>query len=386
MSDFEDIRPYNDDEVAPVIKKLIKDKEFINSISGFRLPKTKQISPLFANFIIKKGLKKRLSQLSSINEVQNHVSKYVKEIINKSSDGISVTGLNNLSKEKGYLFVSNHRDIAMDPALISYLLHDSKLRTVEIAIGDNLLKKEFVSHLMRLNKSFIVKRSAIGREKLIATLKLSQYIHFSIKNGNNVWIAQKEGRAKDGLDKTDPTIIKMFYLGKKDQAEKPSIKEVIDDLHIIPVSICYEYDPCDEMKATELLEIEQKGFFSKDENSDVKSISNGITGFKGRIHLHFGVEIISKDSDVSVIAAQLDEQIVLNYMLFPSNYLAYDILQKSNPEIGESLAKITTDLSEIDAKRSEFEKRISKIDANLLPFILKMYANPVINKLKYQKL
>jgi 1-acyl-sn-glycerol-3-phosphate acyltransferase len=383
MSDFEDIRPYNDDEVIPAIQKLIKDKQFINSISRFRLPKTNQISPFFANFIIKKSLKKRLSQLTSINEVQNYVSKYVKEIINKSSDGVSVTGLKNLSKDKCYLFVSNHRDIAMDPALISYLLHDSKLRTVEIAIGDNLLKKEYVSHLMRLNKSFIVKRSAIGREKLLSTIKLSQYIHFSIKNGSNVWIAQKEGRAKDGIDKTDPTIIKMFYLGKKDHAEKPSIKEVIDDLHIIPVSICYEYDPCDEMKAKELFEIEQKGYFSKDENSDLKSISNGITGFKGRIHLHFGEEIISKESDVSVIAAQLDEQIVLNYKLFPSNYLAYDILQKSNPEIGESLAKITTDLSEIDAKRTEFEKRTSKIDAILLPFILRMYANPVINKLKY---
>jgi 1-acyl-sn-glycerol-3-phosphate acyltransferase len=385
MIDFDDIRPYKDDEVVNVIKQLLEDNDFINSISRFSLPKTKQISPLLANFFIKKGLKKRLSKLTTINEVQNHVSKYVEKILNKSSDGLEVNGLEKLSIEKGYLFVSNHRDIVMDPAIISYLLHYSSLRTVEIAIGDNLLKKGFVSHLMRLNKSFIVKRSAIGREKLLATQKLSHYIHFSIKNGNNVWIAQKEGRAKDGLDKTDPTLIKMFYLSQKDNNNQTSIKEVIDKLNIIPVSISYEYDPCDEMKAKELFQKEQNGLFMKDENSDLTSISNGLNGKKGRIHIHFGQEITALNSDIHLIANQIDEQIVLNYKLFPSNYLAYQMLQKMNPKIGDCLEKICSNIEEINAKKNEFEHRLSLIDEELKPYFLKIYANAVLNKLKYSK-
>ena len=385
MENFDDIRPYNDSEVASVIQKLINNKEFINVISGFQIPKLKKFFPLLANILVKNGLKKRLLNIKSIAQVQNQVSTYVKGVLDKSSNGVTETGLSDLSKEKGYLFVSNHRDIAMDPALISYLLHKAKLRTVEIAIGDNLLKKDFVSHLMRLNKSFIVKRSAIGREKLLATKKLSQYIHFAIENGNNVWIAQKEGRAKDGLDKTDPTIIKMFHMGKKDETEKSTLKEGIDNLHIIPVSICYEYDPCDEMKARELFEIEKNGFFKKDENSDFKSISLGIEGFKGEIHLSFGKEIIAQDSDAVIIAHQLDEQIILNYKLFPSNYLAYEILQKQNSELGLSLEKLGLNLNEINSKRVEFDSRMNNFEEELKPYILKMYANPVFRKLDFYK-
>ncbi len=387
MENFDDIRPYNDSEVASVIQKLINNKEFINVISGFQIPKLKKFFPLLANILVKNGLKKRLLNIKSIAQVQNQVSTYVKGVLDKSSNGVTETGLSDLSKEKGYLFVSNHRDIAMDPALISYLLHKAKLRTVEIAIGDNLLKKDYVSDLMRLNKSFIVKRSAIGREKLLATKKLSQYIHFAIENGNNVWIAQKEGRAKDGLDKTDPTIIKMFNMGAKtvDENGKSNLKEGIDSLHIIPVSICYEYDPCDAMKARELFEIEKNGFFKKDENSDIKSISAGIEGNKGRIHLSFGKEIIAQESDAVVIASQLDEQIIKNYKLFPSNYLAYEILQKQNPKLGLSLENLELNLDEINSKRAEFDSRMNHFDEELKPFILKMYANPVFRKLDFYK-
>ncbi len=386
MENFDDIRPYNDSEVASVVQNLIINKEFINSISIFQLPKLKKIAPFLANFLVKKGLKKRLLNINSIGEFQNQVSVYVKGILDKSSNGVIVEGLNNLSPEKGYLFVSNHRDIAMDPALIGYLLHQAKLRTVEIAIGDNLLKKDFVSDLMRLNKSFIVKRSAIGREKLLATKKLSQYIHFAIENGNNVWIAQKEGRAKDGVDKTDPTIIKMFHMAKREASSdeiKMDLKEAINNLNIIPVSISYEYDPCDEMKARELFELEKNGTFKKDENSDIKSISRGIEGFKGKIQVNFGNEIIAKESDAAVIANQLDEQIISNYKLFPSNYLAYEILQKQNSELGLSLENLQLNLDEINSKRVEFNSRLDNFADELRPFILKMYANPVLNKLKF---
>ena len=196
---------------------------------------------------------------------------------------------------------------------------------------------------MRLNKSFIVKRSAKGREKLLATKLLSEYIHHSIDSGNNVWIAQREGRAKNGLDKTDPTIIKMFHMGKRD--ENISLQAAINGMNIIPVSISYEYNPCDELIARQLYEVETKGSFVKDEKSDVISIGRGVEGYKGNIHLHFGEKIVAIDDDPANIAEQIDKQIIGNYKLHPSNYLAYEILHQQDNSIGPNLSEMNLNLS-----------------------------------------
>ncbi len=383
MDIFEEIRPYRDKEVADVIGMLIVDKEFIRAITKYQYPRLMYVMPGFTKYLVKKGLKQRLGDLKTVYEFQDMVAGYVNKVLKKSANSLTHEGLNSLSNKEPYLFISNHRDIAMDPALISYLLHFDNHGTTEIAIGDNLLKKEFVSKLMRLNKSFIVKRSAKGREKLLATKLLSEYIHHSIDSGNNVWIAQREGRAKNGLDKTDPTIIKMFHMGKRD--ENISLQKAINGMNIIPVSISYEYNPCDELIARELYEIETNGSFEKDEKSDVISIGKGVEGYKGNIHLHFGTKIVANDDDPVNIAEQIDQQIIGSYKLHPSNYFAYEILIKEDSSVGPSLDELKIDLTQMDAKREEFNERYNSFAPELRPYFIQMYANPVLNKWKVQK-
>jgi hypothetical protein len=273
----------------------------------------------------------------------------------------------------------------MDPALIGYMLRNSVHGTVEIAIGDNLLKKDYISDLMRLNKSFIVKRSVQGREKLFASIQLSEYIFQAVQNGSNVWIAQREGRAKNGIDKTDPALIKMFHLSNRDVEPKMTLKDTINQLRIIPVSISYEYDPCAEMKARELYEIDKIGFFEKDENSDTISISEGLNGDKGIIHLRFGKPIVATEDDPVVIAQQIDNQIIGNYKLHPSNYLAYEKLREMNPEIGPSLDELEVKRTYINPKRMHFEVQYELIPDELKRYFLENYANPVLSKLKLTK-
>ena len=175
----------------------------------------------------------------------------MRKMIDTTVSGLSVSGLDQLSPDQSYVFVSNHRDIAMDPALVNWVLHLNQHQTLRVAIGDNLLTKPYVSDLMRLNKSFIVNRSATApREKLKAAKHLSSYIHHSItEDRQNIWIAQREGRAKDGLDRTNSAVIGMLGLSK---AKPVPLADHIKTLNIVPVSISYEYDPCDEAKAKEL--------------------------------------------------------------------------------------------------------------------------------------
>ncbi|MCJ8290948.1 MAG: 1-acyl-sn-glycerol-3-phosphate acyltransferase [Crocinitomicaceae bacterium] len=386
MENFDDIRPYNDSEVNDVIGRLLKNDEFISSVAQFRLPRLSKGLPELVKKQVKKSLTKKLSHIDTIDGVQEIISKYIVKILETTTTGLTESGLSGLSKNTSSLFISNHRDIVMDPALMGYLLHKSVHGTAQVAIGDNLLKKEYISDLMRLNKSFIVKRSVQGREKLLASKQLSQYISYSIDQGNNVWLAQREGRAKNGIDKTDPTILKMLHLANRDSKTKMSLKESIDKLRIVPVSISYEYDPCAELKARELFEIDKNGHFEKDEKSDLTSIATGMNGEKGNVHLYFGTEVICIDSDPVNIANQIDEQIITNYKLYPSNYLAYEKLQIAEPSIGSELKELNVDLKVIEQKRTDFENKYKQIEEELKPYFLRMYANPVINKFQFQSL
>ena len=197
--------------------------------------------------------------------MQDVIAIYMDKMILDTTTKLTHSGLENLAEDRGYLFISNHRDITMDPAFVNYILYHAGYETLQIAIGDNLLKNPFVTDLMRLNKSFIVKRSLKGRELLKSLNLLSQYIHHCINNEHNVWIAQREGRAKDGIDKTDPTLLKMLAMGNRELSLGNSLKE----LRIVPVAISYEYDACDELKAEELYTLEQTGSFMKTDRSDI---------------------------------------------------------------------------------------------------------------------
>jgi hypothetical protein len=381
MSTFEDIRPYRNNEVSEVVSALLQNEDFYNALAGLHFPKLKKKFPGLALRVIKRPINRKLKDIDTVEKVQDLIASYMNRVFKKTTTTISESGLSNLSKDKAYLFISNHRDIVFDPALISYFLHDTDHQTVEIAVGDNLLKKEFVSDLMRLNKSFVVKRSEVGREKIKASRQLSEYMHQAIGEGNNVWIAQKEGRAKDGLDKTDPTILKMLHMSRRDGENKQTLQDCINELHIVPVSISYEYDPCDEMKAVELAAKDQDVIVEKTDESDVQSITQSIEGFKGAIHLSFGTEITATDSDAANIALQIDQQVISNYKLFDSNYLAYEMLQQADPSIGPTVEKMDPTIKITSENRAMFEERYTNIPAHLQPYFLSMYANPVLNKL-----
>lgn len=377
MDKFKDIRPYQDPEIRPVLDKLITDPEFLDSIARFYYPRLTRLFPEFMKGAASKKLRGQVKDVHDVKSMQDVIAVYMDKMIHDTTTDLSNSGMDSLKSDRSYLFISNHRDITMDPAFVNYMLYHGGLETLQIAIGDNLLKKPFVTDLMRLNKSFIVARSAKGRELLQSLKLLSEYIHHCIETGQNVWIAQREGRAKDGIDRTDPALLKMLAMGKRDLPLAGSLRQ----LHIVPVSISYEYDACDVMKATELREIQEYGSFTKTDDTDIKSIVTGMIGFKGKVHVAFGTELALTSDDPEVIAAQIDDQIVNNYALSDSNYLALERLRQDGMVPLHKLRDIP-EPEEIDrGARKRFEKRLNAVDPKLHRHFLCSYANPVLNKL-----
>src|SRR5690606_19273710 len=264
-----------------------------------------------------------------------------------------------------------------------YMLYHQGFDTLQIAIGDNLLKRPFLTRLMKLNKSFIVKRSVQGRDKLAASKQLSAYIRHCIGNGQNVWIAQREGRAKDGIDKTEAAIIKMLHLSGRKEADGQEVplRESMARLHIVPVSISYEFDPCDQLKATELHAIDTSGRFEKDENTDVNSILAGMVGWKGAIHVSFGEPLqVAGMATAEGVAELIDRQVVGNYRLQLGNYLALQKLRADYMDFATLPDLFGVSAGKVEQKRQELEQRLQDMPAELAPYVLAMYANPVIRK------
>ena len=284
---FKEIRPYHDDEVPAALERLIQDNEMLAAIAHFRFPRASRYFGWLLKPLIRAALHVRWNKVKTVRDVQMEVAHFMEQMIAGTTNGVTYSGLEQISSDKGYLFISNHRDIAMDPAFVNWGLYKCGLETVRIAIGDNLLRKPCATELMKLNKSFIVKRSAKGpREMMKAFSELSAYIADSLKTGHSIWIAQKEGRAKDGDDRTDPAILKMFYMAGKQQ--KLPFADYMRGLNIVPVAISYELDPGDEAKARELVERAETGGYEKSEFEDIESIVSGIVGFKGRVHVSLG--------------------------------------------------------------------------------------------------
>ncbi len=366
---YDDIRPYQDDEVVPVIQKLINEKELQSSIASYVMPAPYRLFPSVCRYLVKWSLKRRVKRFKTVLDVQQEVAKYLFRLVKKSTDGFSFHGMEKLNMCKPTLFVSNHRDIALDPALVNMALFESGNSTVEIAIGDNLLTKSWISDLMRLNKSFLVKRGEqTRREMLTASKNLSSYIHYALtKKKQHIWIAQREGRAKDGLDKTNSALISMLLLNKgKDKA----ISEYLQLLNIVPVSISYEFDPCDKDKAKELATLELTGSYQKSEHEDIQSIIQGIKGHKGKIHIEFGSPIEGDFEDSKSIAAAIDKQIIGNYRLHESNISACKYLSEESAD-----SQVLT----------QFEKRMLHLDNLQKRWLLTMYANPVLAKSEIEK-
>ncbi|MHB0774317.1 1-acyl-sn-glycerol-3-phosphate acyltransferase [Halomonas sp. WWR20] len=371
---FASIRPYHDDEVAAVLSRLAHDDELLDAITRFRLPRLARFAPPVARALASFGLQREMRGVDSVQTFQQRIAKYMVRMINTTTDTFEVEGLDKLDPGQAYLFIGNHRDIALDPAFVNYALYQQGRDTVRIAIGDNLLQKPFVTDLMRLNKSFIVPRSAKGKRAMLAAYQaLSGYIRHSIVEDNHsVWLAQREGRAKNGIDHSDPAIIKMLTMARRMADKNTDFGHAIAELKLVPVSISYEYDPCDLYKAQELHAIHAEGRYEKVEFEDIRSIVAGITGQKGRVKLVFGSPL-GVDCDTPEAAArEIDRQVLEHYHQFPSHHLA---LQASG------LAPDLVDLSQVrEADRTRFNARLASVPEHLRDWWLAQYANPVLNR------
>ncbi len=360
---YADIRPYHDDEVEPAIARLIADDEFIQAILHYRFPHLSGPFGWLLSPLVKFALTRRWAKLNTVHAVQKQVASFMDRMIDSSTNKVTVSGVEQLTPGKAYLFVSNHRDIAMDPALVNWCLNRHGLDTVRIAIGDNLLRKPCATELMKLNKSFIVKRGAKGPREILKNLsQLSSYIKHSLEQQQSVWIAQKEGRAKDGNDETDPAILKMFYMeGKKRGA---AFADYMAGLNIVPVCLSYEYDPCDADKINELWQKQTAGSYQKSEFEDIDSIIKGIVGFKGRVHVAFGKPLSDIPAEPEQLARQIDQQIWQQYRLYPVNYLAAG---QQHSAVDEQVAQL-------------WQQRLQSVPQGAEQLLCALYATPLVKQ------
>ena len=365
---FAEIRPYSNLDAPEVLKRLSRDTELAETIALWRLPRLSALWPALARQLGKIWLRLAARQLRTVEDLQNLIAPNLSRMIKKTSV-FTVSGIDQLDLSSARVYLSNHRDIVMDAAYANYALHRAGASTLAIAIGDNLLSKPWVADLMRLNKSFVVKRNVSGPRALLAATKLlSQYIRDSVSADRDpIWIAHREGRAKDGRDLTEPAVIKMLTLSRE-RGEAP--EAVLSELDIVPLVISYEVDPCDALKAAELSVGEG---YIKAEFEDVSSIARGITGDKGCVHLHFG-EPLPTDLSIEEVVAALDRQMAQHYRLYQTNRWAWEWLH------GESiLAELT--FHEGSVTEQSFRSRIESAPSEHRQWLLTMYANPVSRQL-----
>ena len=372
--DFTDISSYSDAQVPEKLKELESNKEFLGYIASLLFPKSNKYFSWLSNAYVGWKFNKLFSHCNSIDDFQNRMAPLVKSMINSTTDGFSHSGTENLT-DKPTLFIGNHRDISLDAAFLNYLLYSHKLNTVRIAIGDNLLDGGFAEILMRLNKSFVVHRDIKGvKETLRKLSKLSAYINHSIQNENeSIWIAQKEGRANDGNDFTDESVLKMLYL---DQRKNLTLREWVKKVNLTPVVISYEYDPLDIVKA--------KGWdFQEDWSSeqvnknDLNEMASGIFGYKGRVHLHICKPITEECEDTEKLANLIQEAIISNYHLWPSNHSALSLLPKIKTDYLQEEHRVENQKS-----LSYFNNKLQNLDSTQKEEMLMIYARPIINKEK----
>jgi len=369
---YDDIRPYYNHEVSEKMKLLLADPVFDRVLTHV-YPDSQTIAKV----------KYQLSKMKTIEEIQfTYIYELLKMVIASTTKGLTFDGLKNLDKHKAYLFISNHRDIILDSALLNYLIYLNGMNTTQIAIGSNLLILEWIVHAVKLNRSFIIKRNIPPHELLAASKIASEYIRESItRQHTSVWIAQREGRTKDGADKTQVSLLKMLNM-----SNTKTFSEGFSELHIVPVSISYEIEPCGINKIRELMKKERVEGYKKTSKDDMKAMAKGMFGQKGRIHFSFGKplndELKNFDNSqrpnemLQQFASAIDRHIHSQYKLRPNNFAAYDLLYGNEKYINNYTAEdkaaflklIEQAQAEIEGGKEEIKERF-----------LKMYANPVIN-------
>ena len=374
MSKFDHIRPFYDSEVNEALRS-VAHHPMMKALMSFTFPDVEEQVWIEQ---LKKTHSKRDFQANFIYNAVHHVLK-------KSSDGFTTSGFEKLDNHTPYLYISNHRDIILDTSLLNVALLDHGLIMTASAIGDNLVKKTFLQVLSRLNRSFLVQRDLTPRELLHSSKLMSEYIYQMLRRENrSVWIAQREGRTKDGNDATQQGVLKMLAMA----AEGVPLMEYFKKMKIVPVSISYEYDPTDALKMPQLLAKANDEVYVKEKNEDFTTLLSGIMGQKKRIHLHVGdvldteldaiaAENENNNKQIQSLAQVIDDSILSTYKLWPTNYIAYDLLNDTT----RFADKYTEKEKQIFERRMEM--RIDVDNKILKEGILNIYANPVVNKLKY---
>lgn len=375
-TEYDSIRPYNDNEVAGVINKLLSEESFIKF--------TQKLLPAYSKEMI-------ISQLSKVKTVEdfqiNFIVKIAKYIIDNTTKGVTIDGLENLNSDESYLFISDHRDIVLDSALLNVLLVENGFKTTEIAIGSNLLIQPWIEDFVKLNKSFVVKRNASIRKMIANARELSAYIRYSLNDKkSSIWLAQREGRTKDGNDRTQHSLLKMLQMNMN--------KDFVGNfskLKIVPVAISYEYEPCDYMKTKELYLRSTDEGFTKKPIDDLRSMVNGMVNEKGRVHFNIGhpiVDVLEKINSIEgidkikALADVIDYRIHKKYKLWPDNYIAYDMRNKSD----KFSDKYNSEEKNLFIKH--MNKKLESISGDrdtLEQIFLNIYSNPVKNRLELTK-
>lgn len=383
LDKFKSIRPLNDEEVKVAVDNIINNDTIKKGLDfldlGFSFDSLKEVF---------KGCK-------SVYDFKKKIGyNIVNGIVRKTCFSLEASGRSKLDKNKGYTFISNHRDIILDSAFINTLLFDYECKMPEIAIGDNLLIYPWIETLVKLNGSFIVRRNLSGRDVLTSAKELSEYMHININENRSQWIAQREGRAKDSNDKTQHALLKMLTLGAD---RKLSLIDAIKELNIIPTSCSYEFDPCDSLKAKEMQLKRDDPSYKKTPNDDGLNMITGLKGYKGRVHITFGKplnelldtcdinwETLDKAQQIEEIANIIDREIYAGYRMYPNNYIALDLINgNENYKANYSEKEKISFIQYIDIKINQItlDNNITKDVDFIKSMMLTMYANPLKNKL-----
>lgn len=375
MSKFDEIRPFYDHEVNEALRSIARDP-MMTALMSFTFPD-----------VDKQVWREQFKNIHSISDFQhNFIAHTIRQILAKSSEGLTTSGFDQLDKNTPYLFVSNHRDIVLDTSLLNLVLLEKEFIMTSSAIGDNLVQKTFLHVLAKLNRNFLVQRGLPIREQLKSSQIMSEYIEQLLHvEKRSVWIAQREGRTKDGNDATQQGVLKMLAMAAGDL----SLTDYFKTLKIVPISISYEYDPTDSLKMPQLLAKHRDEEYIKGKDEDFMTMLSGVLGQKKRIHLHAGhvldteldeiaVNFENKNKQLQAIAQIIDDSIIQNYKLWPTKFIAYDLLHNTNTYASE----YTEQEKQLFVRR--LDMRIDPSDAVSKEFFLTMYANPLINKMKYE--
>lgn len=370
---FNEIRCYSDAEASFVISQIFARPE-IKKILAYVLGED------YAEYFLR-----TLPEMKTIDDFQRIVIiPVLMAIEHKTCTSVTLNGSEKINKEKGALYLTNHRDIVLDSAFLNIHLYLKGFNTSQIGIGNNLLIQPWIEHAVKLNKSFIVRRDGSIKEQLLISKNLSEYIRYVITERKDaVWLAQREGRAKDSNDVTQSSIIKMLNM-----SSKLSFVESVNELNITPIAINYEYDACDFLKAKEFQLKRDNPQYKKSPMDDLLSMQTGLIAPKGKVSYNVCDPIVvseewnelAKNEQVSLLTAEIDKRIHANYILYPNNYVAADLLTNSN--------KFSDKYTQKDEEKfiSYVDKQLNKVDIPnpdfpfLRHMIYTMYANPVLNQ------